>query len=177
MNRTIKVALVSVAIISASPVLLMAKMPASADTAAPAMAVDKASFVKVVTSSNEFEIESSQLAEQKAKDSDVKDFAKKMISDHTMAAEGLKKAAKLGDAAPMLSPKHAAMMAILKGATDQEFEPLYIDMQTSAHMEAVSLFATYAKGGDDPAVKAFAKKTLPKLEMHKMHVLKLVAAH
>ncbi len=27
------------------------------------------------------------------------------------------------------------------------------------------------------AVKAFAKKTLPKLEMHKMHVLRLVAAH
>ncbi|WFR98794.1 DUF4142 domain-containing protein [Rhizobium tumorigenes] len=62
-------------------------------------------------------------------------------------------------------------------STDQEFEPLYIDMQTSAHMEAVTLFATYAKGGDDAAVKAFAKKTLPKLEMHKMHVLGLVAAH
>jgi putative membrane protein len=155
----------------------MAKMPASADTAAPAMSVDKASFVKVVTSSNEFEIESSKLAEQKAKDADVKTFAKKMISDHTEAAEGLKKAAKLGDAAPVLSPKHAAMLELLKGATDQEFEPLYIDMQTSAHMEAVTLFATYAKGGDDAAVEAFAKKTLPKLEMHKTHVLKLVAAH
>jgi putative membrane protein len=50
-------------------------------------------------------------------------------------------------------------------------------MQTTAHMEAVTLFATYAKGGDDAAVKAFAEKTLPKLDMHKMQVLKLVAAH
>ena len=177
MNRTIKAAMIGIAIVWASPAVLMAKMPASADTAAAAMSVDKASFVKVVTSSNEFEIESSKLAEQKAKDADVKDFAKKMISDHTEAAEGLKKAAKLGDAAPVLSPKHAAMLELLKGATDQEFEALYIDMQTSAHMEAVTLFATYAKGGDDAAVEAFAKKTLPKLEMHKMHVLKLVAAH
>ncbi|WFR97640.1 DUF4142 domain-containing protein [Rhizobium tumorigenes] len=177
MNRTLKAALMSVAIFSASASYSMAKMPASADTAAPAMSVDKASFVKVVTSSNEFEIESSKLAAQKAKDADVKDFAKKMISDHTAAAEGLKKAARLGDGAPVLSPKHAAMLELLKGATDQEFEPLYIDMQTSAHMEAVTLFATYAKGGDDAAVKAFAKKTLPKLEMHKMHVLGLVAAH
>src|ERR1700712_558386 len=112
MKRTFKAALVGVAILSASPALLMAKMPASADTAAAAMSVDKASFVKVVTSSNEFEIESSKLAEQKAKDADVKDFAKKMISDHTEAAEGLKKAAKLGDEAPKLSPKHAAMMEI-----------------------------------------------------------------
>jgi putative membrane protein len=177
MNRKFKAAFVGIFILSASPAALMAKPPASADSAAPAMSVDKASFVKVVTSSNEFEIESSKLAEQKAKDADVKDFAKKMISDHNEAAEGLKRAAKLGDAAPVLSPKHAAMLELLKGATDQEFEPLYIDMQTSAHMDAVTLFATYAEGGDDTAVKAFAKKTLLKLEMHKMHVLKLVAAH
>lgn len=177
MNRVFKTALVSVAILSAAPAFVFAKMPAGADTAAPAMSVDKASFVKVVTSSNAFEIESSKLAEQKAKDADVKAFAKKMISDHTEAAEGLKKAAKLGDDAPVLSPQHAAMLELLKGASDQDFEPLYIDMQASAHMEAVSLFATYAKGGDDPAVKAFAEKTLPKLEMHKMHVLKLVSAH
>ncbi len=38
------------------------------------------------------------------------------------------------------------------------------------------LFATYAKGGHDAAVKSFAEKTLSKLEMHKMHVLKLVVA-
>jgi len=44
-------------------------------------------------------------------------------------------------------------------------------------MDAVTLFATYAKGGDDAAVKQFAAETLPKLEMHKMHVMKLVAAH
>lgn len=155
----------------------MAAMPANADEAAAAMNVDKASFVKVVTSSNAFEIESSKLAEQKAKDADVKEFAKQMIADHTMAADELKKAAMLGDQAPMLSPKHAAMLEILKGASEQDFQPLYIDMQASAHMEAVTLFATYAKGGDDPAVKAFAAKTLPKLEMHKMHVTKLVAAH
>ncbi|MET0746986.1 MAG: DUF4142 domain-containing protein [Rhizobium sp.] len=177
MNMTIKAALVGVAILAASPAIVFAKMPASADTAAPAMSIDKASFVKVVTSSNAFEIESSKLAEQKAKDGDVKDFAKKMIADHTKAAEGLKKAAKLDDTPPVLSPKHAAMLELLKAASDEDFEPLYIDMQTSAHMEAVTLFATYAKGGDDAAVKAFAKTTLPKLEMHKMHVLKLVAAH
>ena len=157
--------------------LAMAKMPAKADSSAPAYKIDKASFVKVVTSANEFEIESSKLAEQKAKDPDVKEFAKQMIADHTKAAEGLKKAAMLGSDAPTLSPKHAAMLETLKGASEQDFQPLYIDMQAGAHNEAVSLFATYAGGGDDKAVEAFARKTLPTLEMHKMHVQKLVAAH
>jgi putative membrane protein len=175
MNRLISALLVSAALLA--PVAAMAAMPKSADTAAAAMNVDKASFVKVVTSANAFEIESSKLAEVKAKDADVKEFAKQMIADHTKAAEELKKAAKLDDAVPVLSPKHAAMLDTLKGASDQDFQALYIEMQTVAHMEAVTLFATYAKGGDDAAVKEFAAKTLPKLEMHKMHVLKLVAAH
>lgn len=175
MKKIFSASLVSVSLLVSTA--SYAAMPASADKAAAAMNVDKASFVKVVTSSNAFEIESSKLAEQKAKDADVKDFAAAMIKDHTMAAEELKKAAMLGDAPPVLSPKHAAMLETLKGTPDQEFQPLYIEMQTVAHMEAVTLFATYAKGGDDAAVKAFAAKTLPKLEMHKMHVMKLVAAH
>ncbi|KQS71446.1 hypothetical protein ASG39_21670 [Rhizobium sp. Leaf371] len=175
MNRTISASLLSLALLTGTT--SFAAMPASADKAAAAMNVDKASFVKVVTSSNAFEIESSELAEQKVRDADVKEFAAAMIKDHTMAAAELKKAAKLGDETPVLSPKHAAMLETLKGASDQDFQPLYIEMQTAAHMEAVTLFATYAKGGDDAAVKAFAAKTLPKLEMHKMHVTKLVAAH
>lgn len=173
--KKIFASLVSLSLIA--PAAGFAAMPKSADTAAAPMNVDKASFVKVVTSSNAFEIESSKLAEQKAKDADVKDFAKQMISDHTKAGEELKKAAKIEGAEPPLSPKHAAMLETLKGASDQDFQPLYIDMQATAHTEAVSLFATYAKGGDDPAVKAFAEKTLPTLEMHKMHVQKLVTAH
>ncbi|KAA3507890.1 DUF4142 domain-containing protein [Agrobacterium rosae] len=177
MKTIFKSTLTAIALASSCASMATAAMPASADTAAPAMNMDRTSFVNVVTSSNAFEIESSKLAEQKAQDADVKEFAKQMIADHTMAAEELKKVAKLGDEAPKLSPKHAGMLEILKGASDAEFQPLYIEMQTTAHMEAVTLFATYAKGGDGAAVKEFATKTLPKLEMHKMHVIKLVAAH
>ncbi|MER9544787.1 DUF4142 domain-containing protein [Mesorhizobium sp. M0437] len=53
----------------------------------------------------------------------------------------------------------------------------YIDMQTQAHKEAVALFSAYANSGDDPAMKEFAKKTLPVLQMHERHVKDLAAAH
>ena len=69
------------------------------------------------------------------------------------------------------------MLETLKGAYEQDLQPLSIEMQTTAHMEAVTLFVTYAKGGDDEAVKKFAAETLPKLEMHKTHVVHLVANH
>ncbi|MGN7292995.1 DUF4142 domain-containing protein [Rhizobium sp. SAFR-030] len=176
MKNIISTSFVAAALLVSGASLSTAKMPAKADTAAPAMNMDKGSFVKQVQSSNMFEIESSKLAQQKARDGDVKEFAQQMIKDHTKVGKDLKSAAKV-DADGMLSPKHAAMLETLKGASEQEFQPLYIEMQNVAHMEAVTLFATYAKGGDDDATKAFAKKTLPTLEMHKMHVAKLVAAH
>jgi putative membrane protein len=50
-------------------------------------------------------------------------------------------------------------------------------MQTQAHKEAVALFSAYANSGDDPAMKEFAKKTLPVLQMHERHVKDLAAAH
>ncbi|KQS86455.1 MULTISPECIES: DUF4142 domain-containing protein [unclassified Rhizobium] len=171
MNKMISASLLSLFLMTTPS---LAAMPASAD--AP-MNVDKASFVKVVTSSNAFEMESSKLAERMAKDADVKEFSAAMIKDQIMAAEELKKVAKLDDMLAKLSPKHAAILHLFKGASVQDFQPLYIEMQTTAHMEAVTLFATYAKGGDDESANAFAAKTLTKLENHKMHVMHLVAAH
>lgn len=122
MNKIISASLVSLSILMVTPAF--AAMPASADKADAPMNIDRASFVKVVTSSNAFEIESSKLAEQKVKDVDVKEFAAAMIKDHTMAAEELQKAAKLDDAPAKLSPKHAAMLELLKGASDKDFQPL-----------------------------------------------------
>src|ERR1700712_1541038 len=117
MKRTFKATAIAFCFIAA-PTLTMAKMPASADTAAPAIMMDKATFVKVVGSANEFEIESSKMAEEKATSAGVKTFAATMIKDHTMAAEGLQKAAKIADETPpALSPKHAAMLKTLKEAT------------------------------------------------------------
>ncbi|KQS95065.1 hypothetical protein ASG42_30135 [Rhizobium sp. Leaf391] len=174
MNKMISASLLSLFLMTTPS---LAAMPASADNADAPMNVDKTSFVKVVTSSNAFEMESSKLAERTAKDADVKEFSAAMIKDQTMAAEELKKVAKLDDMLAKLSPKHAAILHLFKGASEQDFQPLYIEMQTTAHMEAVTLFATYAKGGDDESVNAFAAKTLTKLENHRMHVMHLVAAH
>ena len=151
-------------------------------TEADAMfAVDTPTFVKVVSSSNEFEIQSSELAEEKGQSDQVKELAAQIIADHTKAAEDL--AAALEEAGaeappdpPVLSPKHEAMIALLEGAEGEEFEMLYIDMQAMAHMEAVSLFRTFADGGDSEPVQAFAAETLPTLVMHLDHVKEIVAS-
>lgn len=55
--------------------------------------------------------------------------------------------------------------------TEQDAE--YIEKQTEAHEEVVSLFKGYAEKGDDAKLKQFASETLSTLQAHLDHVKKL----
>src|SRR5215204_3912759 len=59
-------------------------------------------FATKVAAANTFEIQSSQLANERAERSDVKSFAKQMIDDHTKAGQDFKAAVQ---AANMQAPK------------------------------------------------------------------------
>jgi putative membrane protein len=146
--------------------------------------IDTATFTTTVPSANQFEIESSKLAEQKNVAADVKDFAELMVKDHTKAAEDFKAAldrsqttASVKPSGPALLPKDQTMLDQLKGLDGDAFQAKYIVLQSEAHKQAVALFSSYALSGDDPALKEFAKKTLSMLQMHEMHVKELAAAH
>jgi putative membrane protein len=161
------------------------QQPAGGAAAASAETkVDTATFVAKVPGANMFEIESSKLALEKASADDVKKFAQQMIDDHTKAGEDFKAALEKVETTSATKPSGSAMdarqqgmMDELKSASGDDFEAKYIKMQTDAHKEAVALFSAYANSGDDPALKEFAKKTLPTLEMHEKHVKELGAAH
>lgn len=153
--------------------------PKPAGGASPMMVVETPVFLKMVTGSNQFEIQSSQLATEKASGTGVKELADLIIADHTKAEQKLDatlegKGEQLAAAPP--APKQQKMLDQLKAAEGKDFEMLYLDMQAQAHMEAIGLFRTYAGSGDDQEVVGFAKETLPRLEMHLAHVKKLVAA-
>jgi len=144
-----------------------------ADPAMSDMKLDKATWTKVVAGANFFEIESSKVALEKSASKDVKAFAQQMIDDHTKAGEKLASVLK-GEGMPLpprdLSPKQATAMEMLKSAEGKEFDAAYVQVQTDAHVGAVSLFKAYAANPDDAALGAFAKETLPTLEKHLEHV-------
>ncbi len=132
-------------------------------------------FVTKAASSNMFEIESSQLAEDKAQSAEVKDFAKEMIRDHGKAGKEMTSLAKdRGAQVPKaLSGKHAAQLQKLEGLDGAQFDAAYIQAQRAAHKEAVGLFSSYSKSGGDPELTAWAAKTLPTLQEHARHVQQL----
>ncbi|TIT75364.1 MAG: DUF4142 domain-containing protein [Mesorhizobium sp.] len=146
--------------------------------------VDTQTFVATVPNANEFEIQSSKLAGEKSASDDVKAFARQMIADHTKAGEDFKAALSQGQttasikpAGPALQPEEQHLLGELKNASGKDFDQKYIRMQLDAHKDAVALFSTYAKSGDDPAMKEFAKKELPVLKTHEKHVKELAVAH
>jgi putative membrane protein len=146
--------------------------------------IDTDSFTRTLVSANTFEIESSKLAQKKGVAADVKDFAALMVKDHTKAGEDFKAAleksqttASVTPEGPPLLPNDQAMLDQLAALDGDAFQAKYITLQTQAHKQAVAMFSTYARSGDDPALKEFAKKTLATLKMHEMHVRDLAAAH
>lgn len=127
-------------------------------------------FLAKAAASGLFEIESSRLAADNAQDPAVKQFAQKMIKDHSDADAKLKAAAsreRLAAPQAKLEADQQAALRDLKNAKGAEFDRKYIAEQQKAHAVAVKLFQTYAQSGDRPQITAFARETLPTLQAHK----------
>lgn len=150
--------------------------PASADQIQPGSVTDPQDFATKAGTAGLFEIQSSQLAVSKAQNNDIKAFAQMMIDDHTKAANELKAAAaaqgNVNVPAALDQPK-ADQLAQLSGASAADFDKLYVQLQTDAHVEAVALFTGYAANGPAGQLKDFAASTAPTLKMHYDHVLAL----
>jgi len=140
-------------------------------------ALKKATWLKTVAAANFFEIETSKVALEKSQNEDIKTFAQEMIDDHTKAAEKLAVVLQQeGTELPprALAPKQDDALALLKKADGKDFDAAYLGVQRGAHIEAVSIFSTYAAQPDDPALAAFARETLPTLEKHLEHVKMII---
>ncbi|MEW9612822.1 DUF4142 domain-containing protein [Shinella sp. S4-D37] len=126
-------------------------------------------FVKEVSMSDIFEIESSKLALQKG-NAATKAFAQQMIDAHektTSELKGLIDGGKVtAPAATGMSDAQKKSFDELKDVSGKEFDDAYQDDQEDAHEDAGDVFKRYASEGENADLKAWAAKTLPALEHH-----------
>jgi putative membrane protein len=169
---TMKRYLVSTALAAA----LLVPGTAMAQTAtAPAtqqmMATTATEFVPMAAYSNRFEIESSELALERAQSAGVRTFAEHMVRDHTAAGESMMQAVAASGAdvaVPAgLDARHQQMVDQLQGLNADQFDAAYLQMQRQAHDEAVALFEGYAENGETGPIREFAANTLPVLREHR----------
>ena len=125
-------------------------------------------YVATAASSDMFEIQSSKMALEMSKSAGVKEFAEHMVSDHSTTTKELMAAAKAENITvpTTMMPKHAAMVEQLQAADAASFDTLYLQMQVTAHQEAVALHTAYAKNGEDAALMAVAEKAVPIVTEH-----------
>jgi len=128
---------------------------------------DQANFMKEAALGSMMEIEAGKLAAVKAADARVKEFALKMVSDHTKASADLKPiAAELGVILPsVLSGDHADDLKMLGAKSGAGFDQSYMSMMVKDHAKTVELFKRYTSARN-PKVADFASKYLPVIEAH-----------
>jgi len=114
------------------------------------------------------EVELGRLAVKQASSKEVKQFAERMIADHSKAGEELKQLAQQKKVmlSPELLPTHKETMAKLAKLNGAEFDREYVKAMVADHEKDVTAFESVAKGAVDADVKAFAMKTLPTLKEH-----------
>jgi len=144
--------------------------PASAvlSKASAGVTVADSTFVKKAASGGIAEVELGQLALQKASSPDVKQFAQRMVNDHTKANGQLKQVAadehiRLPQS---MSAKDKATKDTLANLSGDDFDRAYMKDMVQDHRHDVAEFERESKSAQDPAVKSFAMQTLPTLRDH-----------
>jgi len=127
-----------------------------------------ATFVMKASAGGLAEVNAGRLATKNASSSDVKEFAEKMIKDHTKANKELMKLAdKKGfKVARTMDEKHEKMAEKMMKLTGAQFDRAYMAGQVKDHEDTVALFEKEAKSGKDEDLKSWAETTLPHLKMH-----------
>ncbi|WP_084583366.1 DUF4142 domain-containing protein [Sphingomonas azotifigens] len=142
-------------------------MDGNAMAAAPMTGQD---FANTVAASDAYEIAAGKLAQQKATTSDLKDFGKEMVDDHTKSTAKLKTAA--GKASPAITPAPAmtdeqqANLKTLQSATGTAFDTAYKSQQVVAHQKALAAVQAYAGSGDVPQLREFAHDAEDMISKH-----------
>ncbi len=146
---------------AALAVTACASMAPTPRTAAP--------YMQMAASSDQFEIQSSQLAVQRAQNPQVRQFAQMLIDHHTQTTATLTAAAQqagLPPPPPVLVPRHAAMLEAVRNAPQAQFDRVYTTGQVPAHAEALALHQNYAASGDNASLRTAASAAVPIVQQH-----------
>jgi putative membrane protein len=124
------------------------------------------------------EVEASKLAGDKASSDKVKEFASKMVEDHTKANDELKGIASSKNVMlpEKLDSMHQMKVDKLSKSSGADFDKAYVKAMVMDHEKTVAMFKEEASSGTDPDVKGFASKTLPVIEDHLMMIKQISAS-
>lgn len=127
-------------------------------------------YMATAGSSDQFEIQAGQLAQQMSQNPAVRNFGSMLITDHNRSTQMIAAAAqsaRIPLPPPALLPQHQALIDQLRAAgPGTNFDLTFKQIQVQAHTDALALHQGYASGGDVPALRAAASQIVPVVQMH-----------
>ena len=125
-------------------------------------------FIEKAAKGGVAEVELGNLAQQKAQNQQVKDFAARMVQDHSKANQELKLlAAEKNVTLPTDIPmEDQSALSHLKSLEGPEFDQAFKKHAIEDHEKEIQKFQTASQTAADLDVKAFALKMLPILQQH-----------
>lgn len=138
-------------------------VPASAQVMTPA------EYVATAGASDLYEITSSQIVLETTQNSQLRSFAKMMITQHTKSTADVKGAAKRSRIAappPKLTPLQNELVTQLRSESGPTRDAAYIAQQKAAHGQALAVQKAYAMEGKAAPLKAAAQTIVPVVEHH-----------
>ena len=114
------------------------------------------SYVATAASIDLYDVRAGDLAQRRATDGRLRNFAARLAEDHRGTAAQLSYAARRLNMLPAatMAPPHQAMFDALAGATD--FDALFVRQQHAIHQPAQRMHAAYAASGDSPTLRPVA---------------------
>ncbi len=125
-------------------------------------------FANLAAHANRGEIEIGNVAQQKASNDGVKQFAKRMVEDHTNASQEMKNWASQNNfTLPSgLTADDSSTKSSLSSSSGSQFDQKYIQSQLKDHKQVISAFEKEVQDGQDPQLKQMAARMLPVLQDH-----------
>jgi len=136
--------------------------------AAVTMSSQDGGFINAVGPSDQFEMQTSQIALQKSRNPAVRAYAQQMIDQHTTSSQQLTQlaAAKGANLSQSLDPTQERLLAAVQGAGPGSFDRTYLSGQITGHTATVLTYNDEIKSGQDADVKAYAQQNLPMIQQH-----------
>jgi putative membrane protein len=126
-------------------------------------------MMKDLAQANMAEIEAAKVAQQKSSDEKVKNFAQKMIDDHTKAGEQMQQLAQAkGVTLPTeVDAKHKAEIKKLSALSGDKFDKAYMARGgVQDHRQAHALLGKIEKSAKDSDLKQLASGMMPTVDEH-----------
>ena len=126
------------------------------------------------------EVELGKLAADKSQSQDVKQFAQKMVNDHSQMGDKWFKpvATQLGVSEPKgPSKKDKKLIEKLQGLSGQQFDTEYIQAMVKDHKEDLKEFQNESQAAQDPNVKQIAEQGSKVISQHLQMIEQIAQNH